>query len=501
MRKLLLLVLVSAGWFSSLIADELDLPRIPGAKPRNIIFILTDDQRYDSLGFMGNTFLETPNMDSLAKNGVNLRNAFVTTSLCSPSRASILTGLYAHRHRVVDNQHLVPKGTIFFAQYLQRAGYDTAFVGKWHMGGSSDDPRPGFDHWVSFRGQGSYLPNRNGLNVDGKHVPQKGYITDELTDYAVDWLRSRPPGKPFMLYLSHKAVHAQFVPAERHKGRYQNQTFTPPKTMANTPENYADKPMWLKNQRNSWHGVDFAYHGDLNLGKFYKDYCETLLAVDDSLGRVLAFLREKKLFDSTLIILMGDNGFQFGEHGLIDKRVAYETSIRVPMLMQCPELFKGGMVVNKMVANIDIAPTILEAAGLKAPAAMDGRSFIALAQGKNVPWRDKLLYEYYWERNYPQTPTVHALRTDQYKYIHYFGIWDIDELYDIKNDPQEMKNLISSPEHKATVQKMNTELFDMLRETDGMYIPLQPNRGGESNLRRKEGDKLADFPLQFYRER
>ena len=199
-----------------------------------------------------------------------------------------------------------------------------------------------------------------------------------------------------------------------------------------TPEQYADKPMWVKNQRNSWHGVEFAYHNNLSIDTYYKSYCETLLAVDESVGRVLDFLRERKLLDSTLIIFMGDNGFQFGEHGLIDKRNAYEESMRVPMLMQCPELFKGGTVVQQMVANLDIAPTILEAAGLKAPASLDGKSFIALAQGKPVPWRDALLYEYYWERNFPQTPAMHAIRTDQYKYIHYYGIWDTDELYDIQ---------------------------------------------------------------------
>jgi N-acetylglucosamine-6-sulfatase len=486
--------------FAAATAD-LTLPKIPNARPRNIIFILVDDLRYDAMGFMKHPFLETPHIDSLAKNGVHLKNGFVTSALCSPSRASILTGLYAHRHRVVDNNNPVPKGTVFFSQYLQKAGYETAFIGKWHMGGESDAPQPGFDHWVSFLGQGTYLPNRNGFNVNGKKVPQKGYITDELTDYALDWLKSRQPDKPFMLYLSHKAVHSEFIPAERHKGRYKDKTFTPPKTQADTPENYADKPMWLKNQRNSWHGVDYPYHSDLDIAKYYKDYCETLLAVDDSVGRVLALLREKKLLDSTLIIFMGDNGFQFGEHGLIDKRTAYEASMRVPMVMQCPELFKPGTVVEKMVANIDMAPTFLEAAGLKAPESMDGKSFIGLAQGKEAGWRDKLLYEYYWERNFPQTPTIHALRTDQYKYIHYFGLWDIDELYDLKNDPDETRNLVLDPAQRQVVQRLNQQLFDVLKETDGMYIPLQPDRGGVNNLRRKGGSKPADFPPQLIRDR
>lgn len=478
----------------------MQLAKIPNTKPRNIIFILTDDQRYDAMGFMGHPFLETPNIDSLAKNGVHLKNAFVTTSLCSPSRASILTGVYAHRHHVVDNQHPIPPGTVFIAQYLQKAGYDTAFIGKWHMGGGEqgDEPEPGFSHWVSFRGQGSYWPKPSGLNVDGKRVPQKGYITDELTDYAMDWLKSRSPDKPFFLYLSHKAVHDNFVPANRHKGRYKDKTM--PRFFWETPEQYAQKPMWVKNQRNSWHGVEFPYHSTLSIPEYYERYCETLLAVDDSVGRILDYLREKNMLDSTLIMFMGDNGFQFGEHGLIDKRNAYEESMRVPLLAHCPELFKPGTVVTQMVANLDIGPTILEAAGLQAPTNLDGKSFIPLAQGKSVPWRDKLLYEYYWERNYPQTPAMHALRTDHYKYIHYYGIWDTDELYDIQSDPHETKNLIRDPAHQQIVKQMNQEMFAELEATGGMYIPLQTDRGEPNNLRRADGSHAADFPPYLYRD-
>lgn len=199
--------------------SSLNLPRLPGVKPRNVVLILTDDHRYDAMGFMGHPFLETPHMDALARGGAHMQNAFVTTSLCSPSRASILTGLYTHRHRVVDNNNPVQPGVIFFPQYLKQAGYETAFIGKWHMGSDTDDPQPGFDHWVAFRGQGTYLPNPNGLNVNGKRVQQKGYITDELTDYALDWLSQREGDKPFMLYLSHKAVHIDIAPDAEGKAR------------------------------------------------------------------------------------------------------------------------------------------------------------------------------------------------------------------------------------------------------------------------------------------
>jgi N-acetylglucosamine-6-sulfatase len=449
------------------------------------------------MGFLGHPFLETPHMDSMAKNGVYLKNALVATSLCSPSRASILTGMYTHKHRVIDNNRRVPPGTIFFPQYLQKAGYQTAFIGKWHMGGESDDPRPGFDHWVSFRGQGNYLPTPAGLNVDGKKVPQKGYITDELTDYAVDWLKSLGGKKPFFLYLSHKAVHADFTPAARHQGRYANAEIVPPASQADTPENYRGKPRWLKDQRNSWHGVDFPYHSDLDIKEYYRSYCEALLAVDDSLGRVLDTLREMGILDSTLVIYMGDNGFMFGEHGLIDKRVAYETSIRVPMLMQCPQLFAPKTVVEKVVANIDVAPTILEAAGLKAPAAMDGQSFLQLAAGKDVPWRDYFLYVYYWEKNFPQSPTVFALRGDRYKYITYYGLWDTDELYDLQADPTESKNLIDSPQHQAIVRQMEETLYAKLGDTGGMQIPLNQPRGRSQNLRLKGRASPGEFPSQW----
>lgn len=475
-----------------------ELPRITGARPRNIIFILTDDHRYDAMGFMGHPFVETPNLDYLARHGVHIQNAFATTALCSPSRASILTGQYAHRHRVADNNNPVPQGTVLFPQYLQAAGYETAFIGKWHMGRDSDDPQPGFEHWVSFRGQGTYLPGPNGLNVNGTRVPQKGYITDELTDYAVDWLRGRTGKAPFFLYLSHKGVHSDFVPAERHKNRYLTRAFTPPRTMA------ADLgpgfPMWVQNQRNSHHGVEFPYHSDLDLAAYYRRYLETLVSIDDSIGRIIAFLRERKLIDSTLLVYMSDNGFAFGEHGLIDKRTAYEESMRVPMLAHCPELFPAGSKLTSIVANTDVAPTVLEAAGVQPPSSMDGRSFLALAQGRGVPWRNAILYEYYWERNYPQTPTMHALRGDQYKYIRYYGLWDTDELYDVQNDPLETKNLIASADHAAIVQQMNQELFRVLEATGGLYIPLNVDRGSQFNLRRSSGSRAADFAPHLKRD-
>lgn len=485
----------SQGAIVNQTGGSLKLQSLGSAHPRNIVFILTDDHRFDALGFLkAQSFIETPNLDRLAREGAYLPNAFVTTSLCSPSRASILTGLYAHKHKVVDNYHSVSKDLVFYSQYLQQIGYETAMIGKWHIGGNGDAPQRGFNYWVSFAGQGSYLPEKNGLNVNGKHVAQKGYITDELTDYALDFLKGRNKKKPFMLYLAHKGVHADFIPADRDKGRASKFSFVPPLTMK--PGTHEGAPMWLQNQRNSWHGVEFPYFSNLDIGEYYKRYAETLYSVDASVGRVMDYLRSEGLLESTLIIYMGDNGFQFGEHGLIDKRTAYEASMRVPMVAYCPQLIKPGTVVNEVVANIDIAPTFLEAAGLKSPAYMDGKSFLPLLAGKPLAkWReDGLLYEYYWERNFPQTPTMHAIRNDRFKYIHYIGIWDTDELYDLKNDPMETKNLIRETAYQETVKTMNKELFKILDQTNGMYVPLLPDVGSQQNLRYKSGSAAAPFP-------
>ncbi len=492
-------------------AADLKLPKLPGTKPRNILFVLTDDQRYDAMGFL-HPWLETPNMDRLAKNGVHFPKAMVTTSLCSPSRASILTGLYAHNHRVVDNYNPVSQDLIFFPQYLQKAGYETAFFGKWHMG-ETDEPQRGFNHWVVFKGQGSYWPDGHGtsrvvpqtaydgFNINGKQrMAQKGYITDELTDYALDWLKNRKSDKPFFAYISHKAVHSDFVPHDRHKGRYQDKPFALPSTFANTPENFADKPMWLQNQRNSRHGADFGYNlPDFDLAAYYRRYCEALLAVDENLGRVIQWLEQTHQLDSTLIVYMGDNGFQFGEHGLIDKRTAYEASLRVPLLMHCPDAFKPGTTITNTVANIDIAPTLLEFAGLKPPATMDGQSFLPLLLGKPTKWREQILYEYYWEQNYPQTPTMHAVVGERYKYIRYHGIWDINELYDLQTDPQERKNLITAPDQQARIKQMNAQLFDLLDQSNGGNLPLLRDRGAVYPWRNPDKSTPAPFPPSFFR--
>ena len=455
--------------------------------PRNVILILSDDHRYDFMGFMARApaWLETPALDRMAAGGAQVRNAFVTTSLCSPSRASILTGRYAHRHGVVDNTSPIPPGTVFFPEYLRRAGYRTAYVGKWHMGEDeeSDRPRPGFDRWVSFRGQGVYVDPA--LNVDGRRVERQGYTTDILTDYALEWLREQRGARPFFLMLSSKAVHAEFVPAPRHQGRYAAAPIPYPVTMANTEDNYRGKPAWVRAQRDSWHGVDYMYHGQMQFDEFYRRYAETLLALDESVGRVLDYLDQSGLARTTLVLYMGDNGFLLGEHGLIDKRHAYEASIRIPMLAYAPGWIPPGTIVTELVRNVDIAPTILDLAGVPVRERMDGRSVRQALRGGDVPGDDELLYEYYWEYAFPHTPTTLALRGDRFKYILYHGVWDKNELYDLTADPDEQVNLIDQAAYRDTVRAMHDRLWTRLRETDGLRIPLR--RGDWQAAERKPG--------------
>lgn len=461
--------------------------RILDAQQKNVVFILSDDHRYDFMGFMGKVpWLETPNMDRMAKEGAHVKNAFVSTSLCSPSRASILSGQYAHKHRVVDNQSLIPEGTVFFPEYLQEVGYQTGFVGKWHMGEHHFGIRPGFDFWASFRGQGNYFNPVINLNGEERNHMDSAYVTDVLTDYALNFLENRDEGKPFFLYLSHKGVHADFKPAPRHLGMYGDKKVSYPPSMfppgherskvSEEEYNYKDLPNWVKSQRNSWHGVDYMYHGQINFEDFYKRYCETLLSVDESIGTVLEYLEKEGLMENTIVIYMGDNGFSFGEHGLIDKRQAYEESMRVPMLAMGGGIPKLS-VVDEVIQNIDVGPTAMDFAGMKTKAHMDGSSFKDLLYQKSIPWRDTVFYEYFWERPFPQTPTVHAVRTSQYKFIRYHGVWDINELYDIQNDPNEMKNLIRNPKYAKIALQLRTALFEWLADTDGESMPLKKDYG------------------------
>ncbi len=463
-----------------------------GSQKRSIVFVLSDDHRYDFMRFMPDApaFLETPALDRMAREGAHVVNAFVSTSLCSPSRATILTGRYMHRHRVVDNQRPVPEGTRFSAHFLREAGYQTAYVGKWHMGHDDDAPRPGFDHWVSFRGQGTYFDPT--LNINGERKRFEGYTTDILTDRAIEWLGG-VGDRPFFLCLGFKAVHYPFLPAPRHRGRYAGKTIRYPETMANTEENYRTQPRWVRERRYSIHGIDHMETGAFDndpvpsFDDLYWQYCETVHGLDENLGRLLDHLDRTGKSRSTIVFYMGDNGFELGEHGFYDKRDAFEESIRVPLLVYAPGLIRPGTKISPMVQNIDIAPTLLDIAGVSSAAReMDGRSFLPFLRGESAPWRDHIIYEYYWEWNFPATPTTFAIRTNRYKYIYYHGVWDLDGFYDLETDPHERHNLIAVPAFQDRIAPLKKQLFDELEAGGALLMPI----------RRPKGERLDDRKLR-----
>jgi N-acetylglucosamine-6-sulfatase len=475
------------GLAGSAAAASTEVPR------RNVVLILSDDHRYDFMGFMpdGPAFLETPHLDRMAREGAHLAEAFVSTSLCSPSRASILTGQYMHHHRVVDNQRPVPPGTIFFPQYLQQAGYQTSFIGKWHMGHDRDDPRPGFDHWVSFKGQGTYFDPI--LNTNGRRSQHEGYTADVLTDCALQWLdEERDRNKPFLLYVGYKSVHYPFTPAPRHHGRYEDKEIDYPETMANTERNYRTQPHWVRERRYSIHGIDHMETGAFDkdpvpdFDDLYHRFCETVHGLDENIGRILDYLDANELSNNTLVIYLADNGFELGEHGFYDKRDAFEESIRIPMLAYAPGLIQPGTKIEKMVQNIDVAPTILEACNVRVPdaARMDGRSFFPFLQQQNVPWRDHILYEYHWEWNFPATPTTFALRTERYKFIFYHGVWDENGFYDLETDPHERHNLFRVPAYQEQISRMQSQLFEELEASGGLVLPVRVPAGDRLEQRK-----------------
>lgn len=470
-----------SSFFTVLIYLIVGLSGGEAQQQKNIVFILSDDHRYDFMSFHPESpdFLETPVMDRMAEEGAHLANAFVTTSLCSPSRMSILTGQYPFRHSVVDNHNIMPEGTNLVSTAMQEAGYQTGYFGKWHIGNDHDDPKPGFDRWVSFQGQGVYYNPT--LNVDGQRDDYEGYITDILTDYTIDWLDSIDHDQPFFAYLSHKAVHAEFEPAQRHEGEYAESYIPTPESMKYIESNYDGKPDWVKAQRFSWHGVDYMYHNRSDHPQGIQDliirYTETLLGVDESIGRVMDYLEENGLAENTIVIYMGDNGFMLGEHGLIDKRNAYEASMRVPLLAWAPGTIEPGSVIEENVLNIDMPLTFLDIAGGSMPAdhVTDGASFLQLLEGETVPdWRPTFVYQYFWEHSFPHTPTTYAIRDNRYKLIYYHGLWDQNELYDLQTDPHETYNLINVPEHQERAQRMRAEMFEIFEDNEATDVRFRP---------------------------
>jgi len=434
-------------------------PLHAGARRPNLVVIYIDDLRWDALGCTGHPFARTPNIDRLAREGAICRNAFVTTPLCSPSRASLLTGLYARAHGVRGNgpaynalSHQLPT----FPRHLRAAGYETAYIGKWHMG-NDPSPRPGFDRWVSFAGQGAHFDVR--LNVDGQPQQAQGYTADVLTDYAVEFLRQRRD-RPFFLFLSHKAVHGPFTPAPRHQNEFADQ----PIVRGPGAQDPLDGKPALRRPVGDLPPLG---PGTGSGDGLIRNQLRMLLAVDESVGRVLAALAEQGELDRTVVLFTSDNGYFWGEHGLGDKRWAYEESIRVPLLIRYPRLVRPGTVIEEMVLNVDLAPTLLELAGARPepPPTFHGRSLLPLFGTQRREWRQAALFEYFQETNYPRAPTWQAVRTPRWKYIHYPELEGMDELYDLAADPHELRNRIADPAAQEALAQLQRERERLLRET------------------------------------
>jgi N-acetylglucosamine-6-sulfatase len=440
----------------------------------NIVFVLVDDLRWDELSCAGHNVVKTPNIDRIAREGAMFRNAFITTPLCSPSRASFLTGQYAHTHGITDNvdRSAASHKLTTFPFLLQRAGYDTAFIGKWHMG-NDDTRRPGFDRWVSFKGQGAYLDPE--INEDGKTIKPKGYITDLLNNYAVDYIR-RPHNRPFLVYLAHKAIHPEltqyndgsvsssntehFIPAERHQNMYADKP-VPRRPNVRAPKG---KPA-LERQIG-----DLAPLGPRTATRdsVVRERQQTLMAVEEGVGEIFKALEETGQLDNTIVVFTSDNGYFYGEHGLsAERRLAYEESIRMPLLVRYPRTTKAGTVRDEFALNIDIAPTLLTLASLPIPDSMQGRSLVPLLKGERPRWRESFLIEYYSDRVFPRILKMgyRAVRTRRWKYINYLELEGMDELYDLTADPFEMTNLINEPHVRKVREEMKKGMGRLVRET------------------------------------
>ncbi|MCU0843724.1 MAG: sulfatase-like hydrolase/transferase [Spirochaetes bacterium] len=422
------------------------------AKP-NIVFILGDNHRADAMGCSGHPFIKTPGMDRLAREGVRFENAFNTTSLCTPARASILTGAYAGRHGVKNNHTPWNYRMTTFLEYLAGSGYATAFIGKWHMPGKGLPDLPFLDLFVSYtyrEGQGSYFDCP--LIVNGKDMPsRKSYISEEVTDWAVEFMggkhrRAGNARKPFCIYLSHRPAHPPFTSPEGIAGMYRDADVKSalPKVV---------DPWWFgKTRRNVFQGIMMGSYYDQ-----YRRYCETITAMDREVVRLLDAIDREGLRDNTLVIYMGDNGMSWGEHAHHGIRESYEQVILVPFIVRAPWLIPDpGSLRRAMALNIDIAPTLLDIAGVGIPADMDGESLIPLISNGRAEGRKAWMLEFW--HYYPEpTPTYVGVRTDRYKYVE-FRKGRKPWLFDLEEDPREERNLYGTPEGEKLLPRMKALL-------------------------------------------
>jgi arylsulfatase A-like enzyme len=495
-------VLVAAGLAPSAVSGENSRP--------NILFIMSDDHAAHAISSYGSRINETPNIDRLALEGVRFNHVYATNSICTPSRATILTGKYSHLNGVpVFNRFDGSQPTA--AKYLQAAGYYTGMIGKWHLG---SDPA-GFDYWMILPGQGVYH-DPTFIDPEGRRVI-KGYATDVIADLSIEFIRNRPKDKPFFLMCHNKAPHRPWDPDAKHSGLYNDRDIPEPATLRDDYATRTDAareatmtvakdltyrdlkippPAGLKGSAlERWNGtkpdsmtveVDGrkrVLRGDELLKwkyqRYIKDYLRCIASVDDNVGRLLDFLEKQGLAGNTVVIYTSDQGFFLGDHGWYDKRFMYEESIKMPFLVRWPGRIKAGTTQNAICLNVDFAPTFLDLAGLKTPPDMQGRSLVPLLLGQRPgDWRTSWYYRYYHDPGDHNTRAHYGVGTDSYKLI-YFWKKDQWELYDLAADPEEMRNVYSDPAYAGTVKTMKEELYRLKKEVldKDQFADSQPSPG------------------------
>lgn len=501
-RNLIILPLagiaIAGGTLSSCDNKKDDSPKY------NIIYIMTDDHTAQMMSCYDNRYVETPNIDRLANEGVRFTNSFVANSISGPSRACLLTGKHSHINGFKDNETSYFNGEQqTFPKLLQKAGYETAIIGKWHL-----QSRPtGFNYWEILPGQGDYY-NPNFI-TETDTVRNTGYVTNIITDKSIDWLENRrDKNKPFCLLVHHKAMHRNWMPELEDLPLYEDKTFSMPE---NFFDNYEGRQAAAEQEMSIDKDMDLIYDlkmlkegkdsrlKDMYLGilntmtpeerkvwdefhapiiedfykknlkgkelaewkyqRYMKDYAKTLKSLDDNIGELLDYIEESGLAENTLIVYTSDQGFYMGEHGWFDKRFMYEESMRTPLIMKLPESMKRRGDISQMVQNIDHAATFLELAGVEVPEDIQGESYLPLLKGENPEnWRKSLYYHFY---EYPAEHAVkrhYGVRTERYKLIHFYNDIDKWELYDLQNDPTEMHNIYDNEEMQETVKELKKEL-------------------------------------------
>ena len=453
----------------------------------NLIVILVDDLRFDETGASGHPYMKTPHIDRLAAEGAAFANAFHTTPLCSPNRASILTGQYASRHGIIDNvgRDAMSHRLANYHLALKSLGYETAHIGKWHMGNDAS-PRPGYDHWVSFRGQGTIVDPI--FFEQGSEKQLRGYVTDLLNERAAEFV-GRKRRHPFALFFAHKAVHPDvqqkqdgtidadtmqgYVLPERHKDLYRGAVYPPRPNVRPIDQVLEQKPAWKELFELRSAPGSQAFLAALHTGtqEEVRQRAAMMASVDEGVGMLFEQLEKTGKLDKTFILFLGDNGFFFGEHGLgAERRFAYEEGIRTALFARYPRLAAAGTRIERMALALDIAPTLVQLAGGRPGAHIQGRSLVPLMKGGARKWRESFLIEYFNEPAWPWIVgmSYKAVRTERAKLIHWLHKDGVDELYDLERDPYEIENRIADPAYAASRKDLAKRLRVLVAESLGL---------------------------------